>query len=215
MSSSTAPAGQAGATTSLFSLYAFTDSGFSQADTTFSSDGLLNASQCARVKPNVTDNVGERIGTDVNPNSSAPVEIFMDKNATACNTANATTTYVVPSGQTRYFRFAATVGSVENVSGQESFSVQLEGDAAFPAGHQSAITGKGAALTYGGEMGQSGNVIETQVTGIDNITNNDFIWSPISTTTQNTVADFDYTNGYQLPGLPTNNMTSETLTSPN
>lgn len=213
VSSSTAPAGQAGATTSLFSLYAFTDSGFSQADTTFSSDGLLNASQCARVKPSATSAVGERISTDVNPNSSDPVEIFMDKSATACNTSTATTTYVVPSGQTRYFRLAATVANVEGVTGQESFQVDLEGDSAYPVGQQSGLGVFTTTGTYSGDMGQSG--VNAADPGVDRVSNNDFVWSPISTTTQNTTADFDYTNGYLLPGLPTNNMTAETLTSPN
>lgn len=217
VSSSTAPGGQAGATTTLFSLYAYTDSAFASADTSFSSNGLLNALQCSRVKPNVTTVVQERIAQDPNPNATDPVEIFPDKDATACNSGTATTTYTIPSGATRWFRFAADVNTVEAASGQESFSVRLEGDAAFPTAHQSPTTGgytvPATMRGTNSNMGQAGN--DPANPGVDRDTNNDFIWSPISTTTQVTVGDFDYTNGYLLPGLPTDFMQQNTFTSQN
>jgi hypothetical protein len=213
ISSSTAPAGQAGATTSLHSLYSFTtDSTFSTPDTSFSSDGLLNAQQCHRMGGirNSEDGNDDLIGNGAGEvNGAAPsAEIFIDKSATGCNTATATTTYTVPSGQTYYFRLAATVATVESATGVESFQVGLLGDAAFPTAHQ-------AGPTYTGDMGPVGLAGGNATQGVDDQANDDFIWSPISTTTAITVGDLDYTNGYLLPGLPTVNMPLETFTSPN
>jgi len=209
ISSSTAPAAQAGATTSLLSLYAFTDSSYSQADTTFSSDGLLNASQCYRSgfanNPD-TALIGSAAG---GVNGSAPsAEIFMDKDATSCNTGTATTTYSVPKDATRYFELRATVATVESATGQETFQVGLLGDAAFPTQHQA-----GQSIT--GNMGRVGESFENSITGVDDDTNDDFIWSPRSTTTASSRTSLDYSNGYLIPGLPTLNMTLETFTSPN
>ncbi len=51
--------------------------------------------------------------------------------------------------------------------------------------------------------------------GIDTDTNDDLIWSPLSTTTTATLAALDWTNGYQVPGLPGVAMSAETLTSAN
>lgn len=217
VSSSTAPGttGVAGATTSLFSLYGYTSdisNGASGAvDSAFSSNGLLNSGQCFNGK----------LATGANYVNSAgnPLEIYFEKTQSACNTA--TTTYTIPEGATRYFRLAATVATVEGVTGQESINVQLEGDAAFPTAQISGIG------TRTGDMGAAGQpstsvagmakVANTVVgaPGVDNDSNDDVIWSPVSTTTAVSITDFDYTNGYLLPGLPTSNTTIETLTSVN
>jgi hypothetical protein len=169
------------ATTSAFSLYAYTDSGFGTADTTFSSTGILNANSyyngCGASSASTTC-------------KGPAVSIFMNK-------SSATTTYIVPSGATRYFDFRATVASVESGTGTEYITVQLEGDASFPANQ----TG-----TYGS--------MDTAA-GVNGDANADFIWSPISTTTSNLISDVDYTNGYSVTGLPGTNMSAETLTSAN
>lgn len=210
VSSSTAPTNAAGATTSLFSLYSYLDSAYSSPDTSFSSDGLLNSGQCFNGRSSTAAGAVNGTGN--------PLEIYMDRGTAGgasadCN--NATTTYEIPAGVTRYFRLAATVASVEGVTGTESFTVQMEGDAAFPTGIMSVGStgsgdmGKAGAITTGG----SGSLIN--YVGIDDATHNDFIWSPISTTTDVSINDFDYTNGYLMPGLPTTNMTIETFTSPN
>ncbi|TSC77787.1 MAG: hypothetical protein G01um101433_461 [Parcubacteria group bacterium Gr01-1014_33] len=209
VSSSTAPAGAAGATTSLFSLYSYTDSGYSSPDTTFDSEGQLNYGQCFNGR--LSTAAGAVNGT------GQPLEIYMEKDQSACNTA--TTTYSVPAGATRYFELRATVATVEGITGSESFTVQLEGDAAFPTGHIEGLgtntseMGKRGRPTAGGAGTSWTNAVFT-VLGVDNASNDDFIWSPISTTSTITVEDFDYTNGYLIPGLPTSNMTAETFTSP-
>ena len=118
--------------------------------------------------------------------SSALVEIYPDQ--TSCN--NGTTTLVVPSGATRWFKLVASVGTLAPSGTSENLQVQLEGDAAFPV--------------------NSSNLMQ-QATGIDGDTNDDFIWSPVSTSTSNSKSDLDWTNGYGVTGLPSSNMTSETI----
>jgi len=163
------------ATTSTFGLYAFTDSGYSSADTTFSSDGLLNASNL--------------LGNG-NTNTGLVAEILPAK------TKGATTTYTVPAGASRWFELRATISTVNKPgnTSPETISISLLGDAAFPV--------------------NSANLMQ-KATGVDGDTNDDFIWSPVSTTTQNAIGDLDFTNGYQVKGLPGTNMPSVTLTSTN
>ena len=181
------------ATTSLYSLYSYTDSGFSNLDTVFSSTGIVNAGQCYS---NGTIAVANTIGL-----AGTQVEIYPDK--TSCN--GATTTYIVPSGVTRYFDFRSTVTNVESLSSvTESFTVRMAGDAAFPTAHQTGGASSGQEM---GKAGTEGDV------GVDDDTNDDFVWSPVSTTTGNTINDLDFTNGYQIVGLPAVGMTQESLQS--
>ncbi len=177
------------ATTSLFSLYAYTDAGYSNIDTGFSSTGLINGGQCYNKQAASSTVQGGQGGT-------MSVDIRPDK--TGCNAA--TTTYIVPSGVTRYFELRGTVTGVSSVStSKDSISVYLAGDAAYP------VTGPGAGGLGVGTLG-SGPIIDTDA-------NNAFIWSPISTTTQNTWTDQDFTNSYQVVGLPSTGMTQIILQS--
>lgn len=168
------------ATTTVYETYAYTDSGYSSVDSTFSTSGLLNAGSCYNVKGDTNFNAPQHI-----------VEIYMD--ATGCNTA--TTTYKIPSGETRYFVFKATVSSV-NAGGNtspETITAQLEGDAAYPA--------LGTLMANASDADGDGN--------------DDLIWSPNSTSTSQAITDIDFTNGYNVAGLPTTNLASEVLTSTN
>lgn len=166
------------ATTSVYGLYAFTDSAFSVADSVFTTDGLLNAGNC----------VNGINSTDPNFNI---LDIYMD--STGC--ATATTTYKIPSGETRWLKLDATIGTVNRDGGTavETITVQLDGDAAFTAA--SAATG---------DLMHSAATTDTD-------TNNDFIWSPNSTSTSIGIGDLDFANGYGMTGLPTTNMASESL----
>lgn len=176
-----------GATTSLYSLYSYTDAGFSVADTNFSSTGLINAGQCF-------SNLGS---TAQGPQD---VRIYPDK--TGCN--QGTTTYQVSSGVTRYFELRATVSLVESgTSNTDSISVQLMGDAAYPTvtNVPAANVAMANAATIDNYDGTAGDV------------NDDFIWSPISTTTNNTRFNQDYTNSYQVTGLPSTGATQVNMQS--
>lgn len=185
VSSSTASASTA--TTTKFGLYAFTDSGMSSPDANFNGTnnpgGLVNAGFCfdGLASQTASANGGGNLGA-----SSALVEIYPDQ--TSCN--NGTTTLVVPSGATRWFKLVASVGTLAPSGTSENLQVQLEGDAAFPV--------------------NSSNLMQ-QASGIDGDANDDFIWSPVSTSTSNNKADLDWTNGYGVTGLPSSNMTSETI----
>ncbi|PIP73995.1 MAG: hypothetical protein COW88_00260 [Candidatus Lloydbacteria bacterium CG22_combo_CG10-13_8_21_14_all_47_15] len=175
------------ATTSAYALYAYTDSSFSNPDTSFSSDGLVNANK-------YFNGFGSNSPqTSTLARAVKLVEIYPDK-------SSATTTYKIGSGLTRYFELRANVQTVETGSGTESIVVQLEGDAAYPS------------LAANVLMNQAGTNLDTL---IDADTNDDFIWSPISTTSSVLITDYDWTNGYLVPGLPTTNMTSVTHTSIN
>lgn len=171
------------ATTSAYGLYAYTDSGFSNPDTTFSSDGLINANK-------YTNGLGVNADTSSDAQRPNVLDIYPDK-------ASATTTYKVPSGTTRYFALKATVGNLRTTTGSESFTVQLDGDAAFPTNAATLM------LIAGTSAGTA---------GVDNDTNDDLIWSPISTTSSESINDLDWTNGYLVPGLPTTYMDSVTHT---
>lgn len=226
--SSTTPGGNNGgagthATTSLYSLYAFTDSAFSQADTTAPGNGtaagLINGGQC------YGNSDGNFVSaTTIGVAGANDIEIFP---ASACGSG--TTTYKVPAGVTRYFGFNANIASVETAGSQtDTIQVTVRGDGAFPTAHQSPKLG--GVSSYVGDMGQSGTATSTVskvggsqdpvgatpvAYGIDADANDDFIWSPGSTSTAPTVFDFDFTNGYQLSGLPANDMAVQTFISAN
>ena len=180
------------ATTTNYGLYVFTDSGYSSADTTFSSDGLLNYNKWTN-------------GLGANSLSGATGQIG-NVDVYVINTTPATTTYKVPSGTTRYFELRGNVSNVETGSGTEYITIQLEGDAAFPT-----IIGTPAS-NY---MNTAGGVLGFTDAGINSDADNDFIWSPSSTSTTMSIINLDFTNGYGVVGLPTTNMLSETLTSAN
>ena len=191
------------ATTSLNSLYVYTDAGYSNKDTTFSSTGLINAGQCINVKANPAL-------TLLNGSGPMSVDFYPDK--TGCN--QGTTTYIISSGVTRYFEMQATVANVSAVStSKDSVTAYLAGDSAYPTVVPGAIGGAGIAMSSAGTSTNASLILGDYVPGINTDSNNSFIWSPISTTTQNTRFDLDFTNGYQVVGLPSNGTQQVTLQS--
>ena len=214
VSSSTVKGGGANATTTKFSLFVFTDSGFSTPDALYSSSanpgGLVNSGNCWSGKGLSTAQVGGGNTSELMApasvafgNGAGLAEIYVDR--TSCN--GATTTLIVSSGATRWFRFSASVGVLPPSGTSENIQVQMEGDAAFPTRQQ-------VGLAVVGDMGRSGSPLAgsgTADTGVDTDANDDFIWSPLSTTSSSAVSDLDFTNGYGLIGLPSANMSPETL----
>ncbi|MBI5466929.1 MAG: hypothetical protein HY975_01805, partial [Candidatus Kerfeldbacteria bacterium] len=91
----------------------------------------------------------------------------------------------IPASATRYFKVTGDLDMTQG-SGTYAGSVttKLGGDAAYPV---NAIT------------------LMDQATGTDGDTNDNFIWSPVSTNTSALAAstDLDWTNGYYVSGLPT------------
>lgn len=113
--------------------------------------------------------------------ASSATDIEID----ALTSAGASTTVQVPAGSSRYFD---VIGTVAGATTGASVSTQLQGDAGYPS--LAAFMG-----TF---------------SSINGDTNNDFIWSPNSTTTS-AVTTVDWTNGYGVSGLPTQNLSAEVL----
>lgn len=184
------------ATTSLFSLYAYNDSAFSQADTTFSADGLLNSGQCFNGSADTGAGGSGPKGDQTGDPQVPIVEIYMEKTQSACNTS--TTTYKLSSD--RWFELRATVATVDTATSdpKDVIEVRLEGDAAF--------AGSDTSMLEKAKQGDNNSV--------DAYTHDDLIWSPRSTSTSAAIGDEDWTNGYLVPGLPTTNMPIEVITEP-
>jgi len=116
----------------------------------------------------------------------------------AADSANASTTVVVPAGATRYF---VVRGDISNLAGASySVATVLEGDASYSANVYANSFGT-ATTTY---LATSTYLFNTSV-------QNDFIWRPFSTTTAQSMNADDFANGYGLSGLPSGSSNSQTL----
>ena len=190
------------ATTTKFSLYAFTNESMSTADANFDTStnpgGLVNSGNCySGRRSNSSGLSGGNLGT-----ASALIEIYADK--TGCNLATSTP-IVIPSGSSRWFKLVGSIGALASSGTTDTIQVQLEGDAAFPVNFNT-LMGIAGTTTPSFDLGTASGV------SVNFDTHNDFIWSPRSTSTSESVFDIDWTNGYGLVGLPGTNMTAETLT---
>lgn len=105
--------------------------------------------------------------------SSNQLEVYAE------TSANASTTLVVPAGTTRYFEVRAT--TISGLTTGSSVTTTLVGDSSYPS--LAALMGTAAS-------------VEAGATAVDN-----FIWSPNATTTSG-LNHVDWTNGYNVPGLP-------------
>lgn len=166
-------------------VYAFTDSGFSTPVSGLSTtDGRM------------AQNHLPITGTGKTSSSDLVV---------GAHNGTASTTVVVPAGQTRYF---AIRGDVTLAGTTYSSSVQLQGDATFVADTASAYP-----------AGTSGTALDSPATYLATTTyilstpDNDFIWRPFSTTTSQSVLANDYSTGYGILTLPTGNTDSQILTN--
>ncbi|MEK7581951.1 MAG: peptidoglycan-binding protein [Patescibacteria group bacterium] len=102
------------------------------------------------------------------------------------NAAPLSSPLTIPAGTTYYFKVVGNVAQEPGTTGAAgTVTTKISGDAAYPS-----LPGLMAAY----------------VTGLGN-----FVWSPLSTTTAAT-ANFDWTNGYQITGLPSGGTDSFTLT---
>ncbi|GIW68575.1 MAG: hypothetical protein KatS3mg100_069 [Candidatus Parcubacteria bacterium] len=113
------------------------------------------------------------------------------------NDAVLSSVLTIPAGSTYYFRVVGDVTTQAGSSGYSgSITTKLSGDAAYPdvATNSATTTSKNMATA----------------TEVDGDTHDDFIWSPDKD--GNTVAGTDdWTNGYQVPGLPSDGTDVTTL----
>ncbi|MDD5547579.1 MAG: peptidoglycan-binding domain-containing protein [Candidatus Pacebacteria bacterium] len=185
------------ATTTKYALYQF-DSAFGSVDDSFAANGLLNAGPC-------NNGLYQATTTAIVPGQIYPapsvIEIYMDK--TGCSAG--TTTLVIPAGVTKGFELRATVNSVESgTTSTDQITVDLLGDAYFPVIMQGGMAG----------IMMSSSTIFNDTASVQDQANNNFVWSPISTTSESGVGDQDFTNGYGVTGLDPSGMGSVSLNSP-
>lgn len=128
------------------------------------------------------------------------------------NTSSTTEAVVVPAGETRYFELRGDITNPGSGTGN-SIQVSLLGDAARPVRKAASVN----ALTYntGGFHDSSRGLFGTAAEIAVRDPNNDFVWSPMSTSTSLTGATSttDWTNGFLVPGLPTTNMSANTFSN--
>ncbi len=174
-------------TVSGLNIFAFSDSAYSQPV----SAGINNG--------------GQVMNSNVSPltvlNTTMP---FYTQNGTASST------FQVPAGTTRYFEVRGTVSGATATS--YSVVTTLKGDTAYPLANGTTTSNASSNVSFymttltstttTGGPGSS-NVGATAADAGGNSALNSFIWSPNSTTTP-AVSDVDWTNGFSLPGLPSN-----------
>ncbi len=108
----------------------------------------------------------------------------------------ATTTIKITAGSTMYFEVRGTVTGVTTGS---SVVTTLKGDTAYPLVNNTYFMTTLTSTTT--TTGQGG---PTAGDSAGNSALNSFLWSPLSTTTTSSTASVDWTNGYAIPGLPSN-----------
>ncbi len=180
-------------------VYVYTDSGFSTTASGIQADGAFLATSVDLT--GVADNAGS--GTSW-ASGSTDIEFW------PATTGAASTTVSIPAGQTRYFALKAdalTAGTQFNVS------TQLQGDSKF-----ASDLATGACCTSAGwPHAVASSTYLATTTYLKVQADNDFIWTPYSTTTvqgtaSNHLTNNDFMNGLGVPGVPNVNTNSQVMT---
>lgn len=111
--------------------------------------------------------------------------------------AGATTTIQVSAGSTMYFEVRASTVTTSGTS--YNVVTTVKGDTAYPLVNNTFFMTTFSTTSTNGLGGP------TTADGAGNSALNSFLWSPNSTTTPS-VNDVDWTNGYAIPGLPSNGL---------
>lgn len=118
----------------------------------------------------------------------------------------------IPAGSTYYFEL---LGDIANATTTASISVRMQGDATFSAGIANNDPAGSAAddITADGDNWSTGRYLFATAAGaVHEWDDNQFIWSGNSTNTSQSAADYDWFNGFLVPGLSnTDTGTAETL----
>ena len=170
------------ATATALNVFAFTDSGFSTPVSGLTSGGKLRFTDALN---SAIDNAWTAASSDI--------AIGVTNSA-----GTASTTLQIPSGSTYYFEARATLADTGTAG--DSISTQLQGDASSFANQSTS------------QMGQAQVANTSRATStVYAYADNDFIWSPNSTTTASGLTNLDFTNGYGVVGLPGTNLSPTTL----
>lgn len=187
------------ATTSDFRIYGFSDSSFSQ--NAYANNPLnTNNVDCVGLSTFETGDTS-CVSIDANPGvsraSSTDVVFFFGP---ATNNASSSEAIVISAGATRYFELRGAVTLTGSGTGN-SVAVNLLGDAAYPV--------RGAA----GDFNQGAlPILGTADAAALQSANNNFVWAPNSTGDSATTT-LDWTNGFNVPGLPATGLSSNTFTN--
>lgn len=177
-------------------IYVFTDSTFATPATGIQSDGAM-------LQTNI-----DITGVDGSP-STAWASASTDIEVWAADSANASTTVVVPAGGVRYF---VVRGDTTLAGSTYSVSTQIQGDAKFAA---ELLSGACCTTTGWPHTAASSTYMATttylrEPTG--GAASYDFVWRPFSTTTAQSNVANDYSTGYGIPGLPNTNTNTQIIT---
>lgn len=198
------------ATSSNFRLYAFTDSGFStkKYDNNPISFQNVDCVSLSVFENGITCSSAGAVGSAYA--STTEVVFFFTPSA---NVASTTEAIVVPAGQTVYFELVGDILNVGSGTGN-NIQVSLLGDAARPVREAGATTAGIGGLGFIGFMDGGKGYLGTAAAIASQSANNDFVWSPMSTST-NVIATSspDWTNGFLVPGLPSTNMSANTFSN--
>jgi len=200
------------ATTSNFRLYGYTDSAFSLR--AYDNNPIsLNNVDCVG-QTNFEDRSGTACGSSVGSNlaSTSEVVFFFDPVA---NVASTTEAIQIAAGDTRYFELRGDIANPGAGTGN-SFSVRLDGDAARVTRVRTGTADIWGATTGACYESGRGFLCTAQQIGNPNTEpQNDFVWSPMSTSTTltNATSTPDWTNGFLLPGLPATGLSANTFSN--
>jgi peptidoglycan hydrolase-like protein with peptidoglycan-binding domain len=198
------------ATTSNFRVFAYTDSSFSVKAYDNNPTHLSNV-DCVSLS---------NMDSDTDTCATAAIAITGSTASTTDvvwffgpvdNTASTTEAVTVPAGLTYYFELRGDITNPGSGTGN-SIQVSLLGDDARPV----RITGSNAAPTGNSAFHDSARGFLGTAAGVAaQSANNDFVWSPMSTSTVLTRATSttDWTNGFLVPGLPSTNMDANTFSN--
>ncbi|TSC83081.1 MAG: DNA topoisomerase IV subunit A [Parcubacteria group bacterium Gr01-1014_19] len=169
---------------------------------------------------------GDRSGLDIAA-ATVPtmVEVYFNPANTADTTqdnhADPSEAIRVPAGESRYFVLSATV--VGSGTSSPQVSTKLLGDGQWLkvryTPNDLSTTGDSddgttnEDVTIAGDNWTTGRyVFATTAALADTGDDDNFIWSAHSTNTSQSNVDYDWLNGFLIPGLPTGGTTAETLT---
>ena len=172
------------ATTTVFKLYAYSDSSFSTA--AYATNPVHTGYSSATNVSAVGTSTWGGVGTHAAPSNS--VVFFFNPALTTASAADESVEALnIPAGTSRYFQL---LGTFSSATAGDNVSVALLGDSAVA--NNTNLVSRETSDTASGATGR-------------------FIWSP-NTTTTSSVDNVDWLNGYQVPGLPGTEMTPQSFT---
>lgn len=194
------------ATTSNFRVFAYTDSAFSIK--AYDNNPTNGANVDCVSLSNIDDDAdGCRTSPVTNTSSTASTTDVVWFFGPVANVASTSESVVVPAGLTYYFELRGDITNPGSGTGN-SIQVSLLGDATRPV----RITGSNAAPTGNSAFHDLARGFLGTAAGVAaQSANNDFVWSPVSTSSATSTTD--WTNGFLVPGLPSTNMDANTFSN--